>query len=221
MGFNSGMRKHIVSIIVITAMFLSAGAAHSQYYLGVVQGEAKKIPITVLDVYNETGNAKLRALVFEVLQADLRRSEIFEVMDAKKLDLAYVAKSEPAEAVIKRAGTFGVTGVVWVSLQRKGGDLMMAGKLYDAASAMKMTSKDYVGNEDTIRRMVHAFADEIVSRYTGEKGVARTRIAYVSDKSGHKELYLMDYDGWNPMKITADRSICLSPAWSRDGKMLV
>ena len=213
------MKCRIFALIALGILW--GTAAHSQYYLGVVQGEAKKIPITVLDVYNETGNAKLRALVFEVLQADLRRSEIFEVMDAKKLDLAYVAKSEPAEAVIKRAGTFGVTGVVWVSLQRKGGDLMMAGKLYDAASAMKMTSKDYVGNEDTIRRMVHAFADEIVSRYTGEKGVARTRIAYVSDKSGHKELYLMDYDGWNPMKITADRSICLSPAWSRDGKMLV
>ena len=98
---------------------------------------------------------------------------------------------------------------------------MLSGKLYDAASAMKMSSKEYLGNEDTFRRMIHSFADEIVSRYTGEKGVARTRIAFVSDKSGYKELYTMDYDGRNPMKISADRSICLSPAWSPDGKVLV
>ena len=209
-------------IFALVALALLGGtAAHSQYYLGVIQGEAKKIPVTVLEISNETGNPKLRTQAFEILQADLRRSQIFEVLDPAKLDLAYAGKSEPAEEVIKRAGTFGITGVAWASLQRKGGELMLSGRLYDAASGMKMTSKDYFGNEDTFRRMVHSFADEIVSRYTGEKGIARTRIAYVSDKSGYKELYNMDYDGANPMKITADRSICLSPAWRPDGKMLV
>ncbi|HSQ78691.1 MAG TPA: hypothetical protein VLN91_07335, partial [Nitrospirota bacterium] len=184
----SAMKKYILSIIVILALFLSADAAHSQYYLGVIQGEAKKIPITVLDISNETGNPKLRTQALEILQADLRRSQIFEVLDPAKLDLSYAERSEPAEAVVKRAGTFGATGVVWASLQRKGAELMLAGRLYDAASGMKMTGKDFFGNEDTFRRMIHSFADEIVSRYTGEKGIARTRIAYVSDKSGYKEL---------------------------------
>jgi TolB protein len=217
----SAMRKNIISIIVTLVLLLSADAAHSQYYLGVIQGEARKIPVTVLDVSNETGNPKLRMLALEVLQADLRRSQIFEVLDPAKLDLAYAERNEPAEAVVKRAGTFGITGVVWASLQRRGNELMLAGRLYDAASGMKMAGKDYFGNEDTLRRMIHTFADEIVSRYTGEKGVARTRIAYVSDKSGYKELFVMDYDGSKPMKITADRSICLSPAWKPDGKVLV
>ena len=215
------MRKYILSIIVILVLLLSADAVHSQYYLGVIQGEARKIPVAVLDISNETGNPKLRTQALEILQADLRRSQIFEVLDPAKLDLAYAGRSEPSEEVIKRAGTFGITGVVWASLQRKGGELMLAGRLYDGASGMKMTSKDYLGNEDTFRRMIHSFADEIVSRYTGEKGIARTRIAYVSDKSGYKELYSMDYDGSNPMKISADRSICLSPAWRPDGKVLV
>ncbi len=180
------MRKNILSIIVILSLLLAAEAANSQYYLGVIQGEAKKIPVTIIDISNETGNPKLRTLALEVLQADLRRSQIFEVQDAAKLDLASAEKGEPSEAVVKRAGTFGITGVIWASLQRKGDELMLSGRLYDAASGMKMTSKEYFGNEDTLRRMVHTFADEIVSRYTGEKGIARTRIAYVSDKSGHK-----------------------------------
>ena len=85
---------------------------------------------------------------------------------------------------------------------------------------MKMTGKEYFGNEETFRRMVHSFADEIVSRYTGEKGIAGTRIAFVSDKTRNKELYVMDYDGQNALKVSADHSICLSPAWSPDGKML-
>ena len=97
---------------------------------------------------------------------------------------------------------------------------MLQGMLFDAASGMRISNKAYFGNKETFRRMVHAFADEMVFRYTGERGIAQTRIAYVSDKTRFKELYVMDYDGQNPMRITADRSICLSPAWSPDGKVL-
>jgi len=211
--------KRIITIIILILLAIPA-VVHSQYYLGVIQGEAKKIPIAVLNVYDDAGSPSLRDLAMEVLQADLRRSQIFDVMDPKKLDLAYPAKTEPSEVIVKRAGTFGLAGVVWASLQKKGTELVLSGRLYDAATGMKMTAKEYFGNSDTLRRMVHTFADEIVSRYTGEKGIARTRIAYVSDKTKHKELYVMDYDGKNAMKITADRSICLSPAWSPDDKVL-
>jgi TolB protein len=207
-------------LICVVLLSLIAGTAQSQYYLGVIRGETKKIPLAVLDIYDEMGSPALRATAIEVLQADLRRSQIFEVLDPKKLDLAYSAKTEPAGDIIKRGGTFGLTAVVWASIHKKDKDIVLSGKLYDAASGLRISSKEYFGNEETFRRMVHTFADEIVSRYTGEKGIARSRIAYVSDKTRSKELYIMDYDGQNAIRITADRSICLSPAWSPDGKVL-
>jgi len=212
--------KRAITILIALVLTATPAVVHSQYYLGVIRGEAKKIPIAVLDVYDDAQSSALRSLAIEVLQEDLRHSQIFDVMDAKKLDVAYAAKNEPPEDIIKRAGTFGITGVVWASLQRKGNELVLTGRLYDAATGLRIAGKEYFGNDDTFRRMVHTFADEIVSRYTGEKGVARTRIAFVSDKTKRKELYVMDYDGMNPMKLTADRSICLSPAWSTDGKTL-
>ncbi len=212
--------KRILLIIALCVLTTVPMAVQGQYYLGVIQGESKKIPIAVLDIYDAAGNPKLRALALEVLQADLRRSQIFEVMDPKKLDLSYAAKTEPTEDVIKRGGTFGLSGLVWAAIQRKGRDLVLSGKLYDAASGTRIANKEYFGSEDTLRRLAHTMADEIVTRYTGEKGIARTRIAYVSDKSRNKELYVMDYDGQNETKLTADRSICLSPAWSPDGKTL-
>ncbi len=213
------LMKRILTIITVILLSVPA-SVHSQYYLGVIQGEAKKIPIVVLNIYDDAGSSSLRNLAIDVLEADLRRSQIFDVMDPKKLDMVYLAKAEPPVDAVKRAGTFGLTGVVWASLQKKGAELVLSGRLYDAGTGMKMTSKEYFGNDAAFRRMVHTFADEIVSRYTGEKGIARTRIAYASDKTKYKELYVMDYDGKNEMKITADRSICLSPAWSPDGKLL-
>ncbi len=218
-ALHSSMIKR--TVLFITLCMLIAVPAAAQYYLGVVRGETKKIPIAVLDVHNETFSPTLGATALDVLQADLRRSQIFDVVDPKKLDLAVSGNMEPSEDVLKRGGTFGLSGAVWLRIQNKGKDLVLSGRLYDAPTALRLASKEYFGNEETFRRMIHTFADEIVSRYTGEKGIARTRLAYVSDKTRSKELYVMDYDGKNPLKITADRSICLSPAWSPDGKMLL
>lgn len=209
-----------IMLFLAIALFLSAGAARSQYYLGVIKGEAKKIPIVVLDIHDDTGSPALRAMALEVLQADLRRSQVFDVSDPKKLDMNYHGKDEPPADAVKRGGAFGLTGVAWARLSRKGGDITLSGRLYDAATGVRLTAKEYYGNEELLRRMVHTFADEIVSQYTGERGIARTRIAYVSDKTGRKELYVVEYDGHNSKKLTADRSYCMSPAWSPDGKIL-
>jgi TolB protein len=215
-----GPIRLILALLLAITLITSANVALSQYYLGVVQGEAKKIPIAVLDIYDESGSASLRTTALDVLQADLRRSHIFDVVDANKLDLQVKGNMEPAEELRKRAGVFGLSGLVWAKIQRKGKDIVLSGRLYDAPTGTRLSSKEYFGNEETFRRMVHTFADEIVSRFTGEKGIARSRIAFVSDKTRSKELYVMEYDGQNPLKVTADRSICLSPAWSSDGKIL-
>ncbi len=218
---NKNMRiRIIITVLLIALLATIPSTVFSQYYLGVIKGEAKKIPIVVIDLFNDSGAPGLRALALEVLQADLRRSQIFDVMDPKKLDLVYAGKDEPPADAVKRGGTFGLSGVAWARLSRKGNDIVLSGRLYDAVTGMRLTSKEYYGNEDTVRRMAHTFADEIVYQYTGEKGVAKTQIACVSDKTGHKELYVMDYDGQNLRKLTADRSISMSPAWSPDGRVL-
>jgi TolB protein len=218
---NKTMRMRIIIALILVALIATIpSTALSQYYLGVIKGEAKKIPLAVIDIYDDAGAPALRSLVLDVLQSDLRRSQIFDVLDPKKIDLNYAGKDDPAAEIVKRGGTLGLTGAVWARLSRKGSDLTLSGRLYDAVTGMRMANKEYYGNEETVRRMVHTFADEIVSQYTGEKGVARTRIAFVSDKTGKKELYVMDYDGQNLKKLTADRAICMSPAWSPDGRIL-
>jgi TolB protein len=69
--------------------------------------------------------------------------------------------------------------------------------------------------------MAHRMADELVYRYTGEPGIARTKIAFVSEQGGSRELYVMDYDGSGPRQVTADGFLNLMPRWSRDRKFLI
>jgi len=74
--------------------------------------------------------------------------------------------------------------------------------------------------DPNFRMAVHAAADEVVRWATGEPGKAASRVAFVLDGRGGKEIYVIDYDGENVQRITSDASIALSPAWSPDGSRL-
>jgi TolB protein len=74
--------------------------------------------------------------------------------------------------------------------------------------------------DPNFRMAVHAAADEIVRWATGDPGKAASRISFVLDGRGGKEIYIIDYDGENVQRITSDGSIALSPAWSPDGDRL-
>jgi TolB protein len=80
-----------------------------------------------------------------------------------------------------------------------------------------LLQKSYGG--DT-RRAVHQFVDDLVETLTGQKGIALSKVAFVSDRSGHKEIYTCDYDGANVSQLTHDGAISVSPALSSDGRRL-
>lgn len=77
--------------------------------------------------------------------------------------------------------------------------------------------KTYSG---ALREATHKFADDIVETITGHKGIASTKIAFVSARTGKKEIYIADYDGANVRQITKDNSISVAPALSPDGSKL-
>jgi TolB protein len=74
--------------------------------------------------------------------------------------------------------------------------------------------KTYTGN---IRQITHQFSDDIVETLTGTPGIATSRIAFVSNRSGAKEIYVADYDGANVSQLTRDSAISVAPAISPDG----
>ncbi len=51
--------------------------------------------------------------------------------------------------------------------------------------------------------IAHRFADEIIFRLGGGiHGIAETKIYFVSNRSGTKEIWQMDYDGANQKQLT-------------------
>jgi TolB protein len=77
--------------------------------------------------------------------------------------------------------------------------------------------KTYSGNT---RAAAHEFSDDIVETLTGAPGIATSKIAFVSNRTGAKEIYVADYDGANMRQITNDRAISVAPAISPEGGRL-
>jgi len=69
--------------------------------------------------------------------------------------------------------------------------------------------------------LARRIADDVVAAFVGVRGVASTELAFVSDRGGSKEIYLMNADGGRQRAVTANRSINNFPGWSPDGDSIV
>src|SRR6266567_946561 len=99
-----------------------------------------------------------------------------------------------------------------------GSTLVLECRLYDVGREAELTAKRYTGDRKDLRRMAHSFSDEIMRAVTGEKGPFSGKVAFVSTVTGNKEVYLMDYDGFNAQRLTGNRAINLNPDFSPSGK---
>jgi len=125
----------------------------------------------------------------------------------------------------KKAAEQGVSVIVWgkagMTNNAKDPDVTLDGYVYDASNDELVGGKRYAGATSVVRLMAHRFADELVFRYTGEPGIARTKIAYVSEQGAARELFVMDYDGYDARQLTADGFLNLMPKWSPDRRFIV
>jgi TolB protein len=103
--------------------------------------------------------------------------------------------------------------------------LTVQGWLFDVKNpgSPQVLGKQYIdaATTDAARTTAHKFANEIIFRLGGGiEGVAESKIYFVSDRTGTKEIWVMDYDGANQHAVTRLGSISLSPRISPDNSRL-
>jgi TolB protein len=188
----------------------------------------EKVRLAVPDFKPSTADAQNAALlkVFnDTLWNDLDNAGIFDMVSKSfyplavpgtPTDVQFAAWSAPPpNAAMLAFGNLGVTG----------GNVTVQGWLYDVKNiaSPQVLGKQYQDSATTsaARIIAHKFADEIIFRLGGGiPGVAESQIYFVSSRTGHKEIWAMDYDGANQRQITHLNSISLSPRISPDGSRL-
>jgi TolB protein len=121
-------------------------------------------------------------------------------------------------------------GVISGSVQKSGNGFLIKYRLFDVNTHKAVISMEYSGSSNA-RRYAHTISDEIFLKQRNLKGVARTKLAFTSDRDGErlsgtvqdrtvKEIYIADYDGQSQQRVTVGRTLNAFPAWSPDGRSL-
>ncbi len=84
------------------------------------------------------------------------------------------------------------------------------GRAIDKYGKNTLVSKSYSGA--SLRRQVHAFADDFVTALN-RKPIAQTKVAYKHDAGKTGEIIVSDFDGANASEVTKDGSLVAAPAW--------
>jgi len=191
-------------------------------FLNVMAGGAKKLNIAVPE-FTLLAGTDARALpknLSEVVAADLKFSALFSVVaGTSPLPANNPEGLKKALAEFAAAGAHAaVHGLL--TLRRDLAEAEM--QLYDLTSPefRLIAARKFGLPSSEARRLAHKIADEVVYQFTGEPGIADTKIAAVGSVSGSKELYVMDYDGVGATQLTSNHSINLSPVWSPDARSL-
>ena len=205
------------------SLFLSF-AAEPTYRIDIYKSEAPRIPLALVGFPPfrlSPGGEDLAEAASTILRADLTFSRIFDLVDPallpfdpRTIPLTEEQKVFPALASLK------VSHLVVGALSSRGKELVLEWRLYDVARGEMIGGKRFLSSPPFFRNMVHRVSDETVYLLTGEKGIATSRIAFVSVVGDAKEIYIMDYDGYNPIHVTENKSINLSPRFSPEGKFL-
>ncbi|MFZ0977896.1 MAG: hypothetical protein WAN23_00720 [Candidatus Acidiferrales bacterium] len=213
----------VLVVLIVFAILCSAHSVAAQAWFETGTGlGVTKARLAVPDtVGKSTFGPPLPKVFHDVLWADLQYSGIIDLVSPSFYPLTDPGQPSDLKAQDWSAAPASAYMVAFGNLSQDSSGLAFAGYLSQVSNpaAPLALQKIYRGpvTEDGARELAHQFADDIVALLSGgQPGIAQTKIAFVSGRSGNKEIWVMDYDGANQQQITHLNSIALTPRWSPD-----
>ena len=135
-----------------------------------------------------------------IIAHDLDFSGKFTVVRAQNGDSLFFAKSNAALYI---SGRYAL----------KGKQIMVDCFLRDAKTHEQLLGRQYKGDTNILRTMMHAFSNEMVGLLFNAPGIFLSKILFVKDMLNVKNIMIMDYDGFNRRQIISNKSINIFPSF--------
>jgi TolB protein len=169
--------------------------------------------------------------ISEVLWNDLKFEREFYLIARDVVATVPVTPSSMVDVAYDRWREIGADGVILGTVTRTPKGLDVAVRLFSVRGKGQVFGKQYSGSAGNPRYYAHTISDEIHQNQRNLRGVARTRLAFASDRDldpaigaidqrSAKEIYIADYDGANSRRITTNRQLNIMPVWSPDARAI-
>lgn len=209
----------ILASFCFSGLALAPNAAFSDEkpYIAVGEAKAKKSVIAFAETLTESGAAGQAKSVRETISNDLAFMDIFQFLGTSAFIEKPGAGLTPETFKMTDWSSIGAEFLIKSQLTKDGSNLALELHVYDVGGSKRVLGKRYVASQGDSKTLAHTAANDIVTALTGLPGIFLTKIAMSCDRTGKKEIYVMDFDGSDVKQVTKHRSIAFAPAWSPDG----
>ena len=190
----------------------------------VIGGERQRFALPAcVPRHNDEATIAACRTITDVLHKDLQFEGVFQFVPDTLLKA--VPQLNPDAPRFDDWKAIDAQILVTLAADVSGSNTAVSMRLFFVDGGQTMLAKQYSGKAENPRVFAHQAADDIIAQALQSRGVARTKIAFTSDRDATKgkatkELYIVDYDGYNPRRVTVNRSLNLLPAWSPDGRSI-
>jgi TolB protein len=216
------MNQLSFTVALVPALIFSS-AVFAQTRIRIRKDAAPRINVAVCLLENRgAGGDNLAREMTNVLADDLLISGFFTPLPNNAFVQEAIENDRRTGTTnLKEWAALGAEVVVKGNYALSGDRITVDCGAISVGKAQQVYSRKFANVQNKWPDTIHTIADEIVEALTGEKGLARTEIAFVSSDRGEKKIYLMDASGHNWRQINSGRGMALSPDWSPDGAKLV
>ncbi len=214
-----------------TLILLAVGVVSGQQITTTITGTPGR-PALAVPSFRGSGSQQFMAQFNATLFGDLESSGLFDMKSRSLYPAANPQQPADLRPEDNRQGfalsdwsgsPVGASHLVFGYTAAQNGVLVLYGYVYDARQqnpqSAQMLAQRYVGSLDETGalKVAHEFANDIIQRFGGTGSLPGSRIYYSSNRSGHNEIWVMDWDGSNQKQLTRLGGMALYPAISPDG----
>jgi TolB protein len=201
------------------------------YKITSTPGAPPKIAIAgIIPLSTDSETTAAAKTIADVLYDDIAYEREFYMIG--KDAIATIPKPTSVDQIpLDRWRELNANGVIVGSVRKNGNGVVVQVKLYDVASGKMAFGKEYSGSIANPRQYAHTISDEIYQQQIALRGVARTKLTFSSDRDSGRmkgpagprdvqEIYIADYDGANPRRITSTTTLNITPVWAPDAQAI-
>ena len=220
------------SSIIFILSFLITFFCYSEPLIKVGDAKSKKSNLAITPFNNVGTNKsaaglKAAADVYQAAKRNLELSTYFNIMPATAFleNTAEVSvkpkSSDPAGFSFESWKKIDAEFLIRSSFAQIDNQLTIEMYLYQVSQSKLVVGKRYKAELNQSEEIGSTLANDVLEALTGVRGAFMSKIVATTDRTGHKEVVVMNLEGNEQTMITKDSSIAISPNWSPDGKKLV
>ena len=195
--------------VFFSLILLLPTSATARVYIDITSFDSR-VPIAVANFTSDPGLAA-------IIRSDLEFTHAFVIANPEAYLESSAAPFHPenwlplsVEAVLKGS----------VSFDKSGQRLVAEAALYDPVENKTLFKRQYQSDVTLLRSLGHQISNDVYQALTDQESVFRTRLAYVVEDGGNKDIHIMDWDGGRSRRITRAKTLTLSPRWAPSGRYM-